>query len=66
MVNREGKDADSTRRVRSKLAQAMKSPLDEQEVIGTKPKIKQISEDAAVTETGLLVPAQAGEGLVVP
>jgi len=66
MVHREGKDGVSTRRVRAKLAEAMKSPLHEQEAVGTKPQVKQVTEATAVTESGLLVPAQADEGLIVP
>jgi hypothetical protein len=68
MVTRAGPDGEkqsgeSTRRVRSKLAEAMKSPLAEQAAVGTKPQLRQIDEDTAITESGLVVPT---EGLVVP
>lgn len=66
MLPRSGNSAESTRRVRSKLATAMKGPLEEQEVLGTKPHVQLISEDAAITESGLFVPAKTGEGLIVP
>lgn len=66
LVKREGRDAESTRRVRARLASAMKSELHEEAETGVQPHITTLPDGSGVTESGLVVPPQSDVGIVVP
>jgi hypothetical protein len=66
VVTRNGTSGQSTKRVRKQLADSIREKTESEKIVDVKPRVRDIGDGVGMTEAGLIVPAEAEHGLVVP